>query len=116
MGIAAVLGLSGRLQLFWCFGVQFLASSQNLKPKSFSSGSILYWSWDKLITCSSSHSEFLREAYEKGCLVEPNPVYDARRKLLYLVAIRCRGLDRGIDELKIVESDGNRVKEELLKT
>lgn len=64
-----------------------------------------------LSTKGRRHTVFLREAYERGCLVEPNPVYEARRKLLYLVALGCRGLDRGIDELKIVESDENRVKE-----
>ncbi|XP_027170762.1 protein ROOT PRIMORDIUM DEFECTIVE 1 [Coffea eugenioides] len=34
---------------------------------------------------------FLREAYSKGCLVEPNPIYDVRRKMLDLILLgpRC---------------------------
>ncbi|XP_028073654.1 protein ROOT PRIMORDIUM DEFECTIVE 1-like [Camellia sinensis] len=35
---------------------------------------------------------FLREAYERGCLIEPNPGYNARRKLLDLVLMGRRGL------------------------
>ncbi|KAJ6390031.1 hypothetical protein OIU77_024288 [Salix suchowensis] len=31
------------------------------------------------------HTVFLREAYERGRLIDPNPVYDVRRKLLDLV-------------------------------
>ncbi|XP_060177620.1 protein ROOT PRIMORDIUM DEFECTIVE 1 [Lycium barbarum] len=30
---------------------------------------------------------FLREAYSKGCLIEPNPIYDLRRKLLELLLL-----------------------------
>ncbi|KAL2534919.1 Ubiquitin carboxyl-terminal hydrolase family protein [Abeliophyllum distichum] len=33
---------------------------------------------------------YLREAYSKGCLVEPNPVYDVRRKMLELILLGCR--------------------------
>ncbi|VFQ93528.1 unnamed protein product [Cuscuta campestris] len=44
-----------------------------------------------LSTKGYRHTVFLREAYERGCLVEPNPVYDARRKLLHLVAMGRRG-------------------------
>lgn len=45
-----------------------------------------------LSTKGKRHSVFLREAYERGCLIEPNPVYDARRRLLDLVVLGRRGL------------------------
>lgn len=41
------------------------------------------------------HTVFLREAYERGCLRDPNPVYTVRRKLLDLVAMGGRGLSHG---------------------
>ncbi|KAJ8549810.1 hypothetical protein K7X08_033517 [Anisodus acutangulus] len=44
------------------------------------------------------HTVFLREAYERGCLIESNPVYEARRKLLDLVILGRRGLSRGHSE------------------
>ncbi|XP_006847826.2 protein ROOT PRIMORDIUM DEFECTIVE 1 [Amborella trichopoda] len=37
------------------------------------------------------HTVFLREAYERGCLIEPNPVCIARRKMLDLVLLGRRG-------------------------
>ncbi|KAK4278149.1 hypothetical protein QN277_016037 [Acacia crassicarpa] len=45
-----------------------------------------------LSTKGKRHTVFLREAYERGCLIEPNPVYEARRRLLDLVVLGCRGL------------------------
>ncbi|KAF4384488.1 hypothetical protein G4B88_007125 [Cannabis sativa] len=45
-----------------------------------------------LSTKGKRHTVFLREAYDRGCLVHPNPVYDARRKLLDLVLLGRRGL------------------------
>lgn len=45
-----------------------------------------------LSTKGKRHSVFLREAYERGCLVEKNPVYDVRRKLFNLVLLGRRGL------------------------
>lgn len=33
---------------------------------------------------------FLREAYSKGCLIQPNPIYTVRRKMLELLLLRCR--------------------------
>ncbi|CAI8597101.1 unnamed protein product [Vicia faba] len=45
-----------------------------------------------LSTKGKRHTVFLREAYERGCLRQPNPVYDARRRLLDLVALERRGL------------------------
>lgn len=35
---------------------------------------------------------FLREAYDRGKLVEPNDVSEARRKLVELILLRRRGL------------------------
>ncbi|CAA7026425.1 unnamed protein product [Microthlaspi erraticum] len=40
-----------------------------------------------LSTKGKIHTVFLREAYERGRLIDPNPVYDARRKLLDLVLL-----------------------------
>lgn len=45
-----------------------------------------------LSTKGKRHTVFLREAYERGCLIQPNPVYNARRKLLDLVVLGRRGL------------------------
>ncbi|KAJ1382649.1 Plant organelle RNA recognition domain [Sesbania bispinosa] len=45
-----------------------------------------------LSTKGKRHTVFLREAYERGCLIQPNPVYDARRRLLDLVLLGRRGL------------------------
>lgn len=45
-----------------------------------------------LSTKGKRHTVFLREAYERGCLVEPNPIYEARRRLLDLVVLGRRGL------------------------
>lgn len=56
-----------------------------------------------LSTKGKVHNVFLREAYERGCLIEPNPVYEVRRKLLDLVALGRRGLDRGGDRSRSVD-------------
>ncbi|GLT31130.1 hypothetical protein SLA2020_139440 [Shorea laevis] len=43
-----------------------------------------------LSTKGKRHTVFLREAYERGCLIETSPVYDIRRKLFDLVLLgRC---------------------------
>lgn len=60
-------------------------------------------------TKGKRHTVFLREAYERGCLIEPNPVYEARRKLLDLVNKGRRGILRRDTKLKNVghgEEDG----------
>lgn len=44
-----------------------------------------------LSTKGKRHTVFLREAYERGQLIEPNPVYDVRRKLLDLVFLGRHG-------------------------
>lgn len=50
------------------------------------------------------HTIFLREAYAKGRLLQPHPIYDARRQLLDLVQMRRRGVvtDDGFVERKRV--------------
>ncbi|KAL6959726.1 hypothetical protein U1Q18_039880 [Sarracenia purpurea var. burkii] len=53
-----------------------------------------------LSTKGKRHTVFLREAYERGCLIEPNPVYNVRRKLLNLVLMERRGLLAGDARLK----------------
>ncbi|CAI0388562.1 unnamed protein product [Linum tenue] len=40
-----------------------------------------------LSTKGKRHTVFLREAYERGRLINPNPVYNVRRKLLDLVVM-----------------------------
>lgn len=45
-----------------------------------------------LSTKGKTHTVFLREAFERGCLIEPNPVYIGRKKLLDLVIMSRRGL------------------------
>lgn len=53
-----------------------------------------------LSTKGNRHTVFLREAYERGCLIEPNPVYNARRKLLDLVLMGRRGFVSGDSKLR----------------
>lgn len=48
------------------------------------------------------HTVFLREAYYKGRLIESNPIYEERMKLLELVAMRRRGM--------VVTNDRNTVR------
>lgn len=43
-----------------------------------------------ICTKGKTQTVFLREAYSKGCLIEPNPIYTARRNMLDLVLLRCR--------------------------
>ncbi|XP_021297720.1 protein ROOT PRIMORDIUM DEFECTIVE 1 [Herrania umbratica] len=45
-----------------------------------------------LSTKGKRHTVFLREAYERGHLLDPNPVYNVRRKLLDLVMLGRRGM------------------------
>ncbi|KAL3616578.1 hypothetical protein CASFOL_039968 [Castilleja foliolosa] len=53
------------------------------------------------------HTVFLREAYERGCLIETNPVYEARKKLFDLVLMGRRGLDKYGDKPKSGISEVN---------
>lgn len=41
-------------------------------------------------TKGNTQTVFLREAYSKGCLIEPNPIYTVRRKMLELLLLGCR--------------------------
>ncbi|KAF8007103.1 hypothetical protein BT93_K1185 [Corymbia citriodora subsp. variegata] len=52
-------------------------------------------------TKGSSQTVFLREAYGKGCLLEPNPIYAVRRKMLELLLLR----RRNTKELSVIEGD-----------
>ncbi|KAL5546827.1 hypothetical protein UlMin_006514 [Ulmus minor] len=67
-------------------------------------------------TKGNTQTVFLREAYRRGCLVESNPIYDVRRKMLDLLLLGCRhtrelqALDRiKVDSEKVV----CRVKEDV---
>ncbi|GJY78040.1 protein root primordium defective 1 [Tanacetum coccineum] len=48
-----------------------------------------------LSTKGTRHTVFLKEDYVHGSLVDPNPVYVVRRKLLNLVILGRRGLHSG---------------------
>ncbi|XP_047307996.1 protein ROOT PRIMORDIUM DEFECTIVE 1 [Impatiens glandulifera] len=65
-----------------CFGINL-----NIRDLFLDHPGIFY-----LSTQGKMHTMFLREGYERGCLIEPNPVYTARRKLLDLVLLSRRGL------------------------
>ncbi|KAJ4982418.1 hypothetical protein NE237_033255 [Protea cynaroides] len=41
-------------------------------------------------TKGNTETVFLREAYCKGCLIDPNPIYTVRRKMLDLLLLGCR--------------------------
>ncbi|KAL7589342.1 hypothetical protein Lser_V15G38010 [Lactuca serriola] len=56
-----------------------------------------------LSTKGKRHTVFLREGYERGGLIDPNPVYRVRRKLLDLVVLGRRGLNSG--DYKLSESE-----------
>ncbi|KFK31519.1 hypothetical protein AALP_AA6G123100 [Arabis alpina] len=59
-------------------------------------------------TKGSTQTVFLREAYSKGCLIDPNPVYNVRRKMLELVLLKNRHskeLSRTGDETHEEKSD-----------
>lgn len=51
-----------------------------------------------LSTKGYRHTVFLREAYEKGRLKEPNPIYNARRQLLDLMLLRRRAIGSFSDD------------------
>lgn len=60
-----------------CFGIDL-----NIRDLFLDHPGLFYMS-----TKGKRHTVFLREAYERGRLIYPNPVYDARRKLLDLVLL-----------------------------
>lgn len=63
-----------------------------------------------LSTKGKRHTVFLREAYERGCLIETNPLYEVRRKLLHLVRMERRGILNGESKLMTVAGE---IKEEF---
>lgn len=60
-------------------------------------------------TKGGTQTVFLREAYRRECLIEPNPIYVARRKMLDLVLLGCRNTKelKHIEEIK--QESGNLV-------
>lgn len=64
-----------------------------------------------LSTKGKRHTVFLREAYERGCMIDPNPVYEVRRKLLDLVVLGRRGLHSGDYKLSSGESEDDDLQE-----
>ncbi|KAJ4828840.1 hypothetical protein Tsubulata_010497 [Turnera subulata] len=78
-----------------CFGIDF-----NIRDLFLDHPGIFY-----LSTKGKRHTVFLREAYERGRLIDPNPVYDVRRKLLDLVILGRH--DMLESNLKVQEVVGN---------
>ncbi|KAF2906505.1 hypothetical protein DAI22_12g022800 [Oryza sativa Japonica Group] len=54
-------------------------------------------------TKGSTQTVLLRESYSKGCLVDPNPVYNVRRKMLDLILSGCHGIDETDGPIQLVE-------------
>ncbi|KDP20312.1 hypothetical protein JCGZ_06938 [Jatropha curcas] len=65
-----------------CFGIDL-----NIRDLFLDHPGIFY-----LSTKGKKHTVFLREAYLKDRIIDPDPVYDVRRKLLNLVILGRRGL------------------------
>ncbi|KAL8136354.1 hypothetical protein V2J09_002355 [Rumex salicifolius] len=65
-----------------CFGIDY-----NIRDLFLDHPGMFYVS-----TKGKRHTVFLREAYERGRLADPNPVYEARRKLLDLVMLGRHGM------------------------
>ena len=63
-----------------------------------------------LSTKGKRHTVFLREAYERGRLINPNPVYEARMKLLHLVMMERRGMltvpPKMVNEAAVMQDEG----------
>ncbi|KAA8518904.1 hypothetical protein F0562_016322 [Nyssa sinensis] len=58
-------------------------------------------------TKGSTQTVILREAYSKGCLVEPNPIYVIRRKMLDLILLGCRNTRELITQEEIKDRTKN---------
>ncbi|XP_062203219.1 protein ROOT PRIMORDIUM DEFECTIVE 1-like [Phragmites australis] len=56
-------------------------------------------------TKGSTQTVLLRESYSKGCLIEPNPVYNVRRKMLYLILSGCRNVGEPESAIWFTEYD-----------
>ncbi|KAL5715530.1 hypothetical protein ACHQM5_017338 [Ranunculus cassubicifolius] len=68
-----------------------------------------------ICTKGRTQTVFLREAYSRGCLLEPNPIYTVRRKMLDLLLLGCKNskhlrLQKDNKEMKqnIVRNDTNK--------
>ncbi|CAO2831591.1 unnamed protein product [Amaranthus hypochondriacus] len=63
-----------------------------------------------LSTKGKRHTVFLREAYERGRLINLNPVYEARMKLLHLVMMERRGMltvpPKMVNEAAVMQDEG----------
>lgn len=60
-------------------------------------------------TKGGTQTVFLREAYSRGCLIEPNPIYVVRRKMLDLVLLGCRNTRELKHQEEIKQESGNLV-------
>lgn len=60
-------------------------------------------------TKGGTQTVFLREAYSRGCLIEPNPIYVIRRKMLDLVLLGCRNTRELKHQEEIKQEAGNLV-------
>ncbi|GFZ09342.1 ubiquitin carboxyl-terminal hydrolase family protein [Actinidia rufa] len=65
-------------------------------------------------TKGNAQTVFLREAYSKGCLIEPNPIYVVRRKMLDLILVGRRNTSelRTRKEIKTEKKKKNMVHDE----
>ncbi|XP_077240137.1 ubiquitin carboxyl-terminal hydrolase family protein [Tasmannia lanceolata] len=61
-------------------------------------------------TKGGTQTVFLREAYSKGCLIEPNPIYTVRRKMLDLLLLGCRNSKELKHEKEFEERKQDRVR------
>ncbi|PIA45835.1 hypothetical protein AQUCO_01600223v1 [Aquilegia coerulea] len=62
-------------------------------------------------TKGSTKTVFLREAYSKGCLINPNPISTVRRKMLDLLLLGCKNSS----ELRH-QKDGKETKQNIVDT
>uniref|UniRef100_A0A1D1Z5N2 Putative ABC transporter ATP-binding protein HI_1618 n=1 Tax=Anthurium amnicola TaxID=1678845 RepID=A0A1D1Z5N2_9ARAE len=59
-------------------------------------------------TKGNNQTVFLREAYSRGCLIEPNLIYSIRRKMLDLILMGCRDTGQ-LHPLEKLEKQSNQV-------
>ncbi|KAB2044560.1 hypothetical protein ES319_D01G099800v1 [Gossypium barbadense] len=59
-----------------------------------------------ICTKGSTQTVFLREAYSKGCLALPNPIYVVRRKMLDLILLGHRNT-RSLEDLEEIKEERN---------
>ncbi|KAL6642200.1 hypothetical protein ACP70R_020381 [Stipagrostis hirtigluma subsp. patula] len=56
-------------------------------------------------TKGSAQTVILRESYSKGCMIEPNPIYNVRRKMLDLILSGCRNTGDPVTAFSFTEDD-----------